>query len=111
MKGKPIYRHFLLLVLALFAMAIAPTHPDTVINATGDPSIDIPALQAAVDAGGEILLRGTFNFGPFGRVNITTDDVTISGEKLGNGDYLTRIEGGGVCLSWSVQVWQLAIQM
>jgi hypothetical protein len=34
----------------------------TVIVGTGDPSVDVPAVQAAVDAGGEVLLVGTFSF-------------------------------------------------
>lgn len=34
----------------------------TVVVGTGDPNLDVPAVQAAVDAGGEVLLVGTFSF-------------------------------------------------
>ena len=39
--------------------------PDTTIVGTGNPAVDVPAVQGAVDnpAYNKILLRGTFNFG------------------------------------------------
>ena len=33
-----------------------------VVVGTGDPSVDVPAVQAAVDQGGEVVLKGHFSF-------------------------------------------------
>ncbi|MEY2668605.1 MAG: hypothetical protein RJA59_1243 [Pseudomonadota bacterium] len=46
---------------------------------TGDPALDVPAVQSAVAAGGEVTLVGTFDFGATGRVLITRD-VDIRGK-------------------------------
>src|SRR5215469_14489799 len=45
-------------VLAWAASAAA----QTVVVGTGDPDIDVPAVQAAVDQGGEVTLKGHFSF-------------------------------------------------
>lgn len=37
--------------------------PTTVVVGTGNPLIDVPAVQYAVDQGGTVLLKGTFDFG------------------------------------------------
>jgi hypothetical protein len=34
----------------------------TVVVGTGNPDIDIPAVQAAVDQGGDVVLKGHFSF-------------------------------------------------
>ena len=34
----------------------------TVVVGTGNPDLDIPAVQAAVDQGGEVILKGVFSF-------------------------------------------------
>jgi hypothetical protein len=34
----------------------------TVVVGTGDPTIDVPSVQAAVDQGGDVVLRGHFSF-------------------------------------------------
>src|SRR6202012_5239744 len=34
----------------------------TVVNGTGNPNVDIPAVQAAVNLGGNVVLRGHFSF-------------------------------------------------
>jgi hypothetical protein len=44
--------------LALAASATA----QTVVVGTGNPDIDVPAVQAAVDQGGEVILNGHFSF-------------------------------------------------
>jgi hypothetical protein len=58
-------------------------------------TVDVPAVQQAVDAGGTVILRGTFNFvdatlpGPLGsRVILVTAAVTIRGQNA-------TILGGG----------------
>jgi hypothetical protein len=67
-----------------------------VVQGTGDPAIDAPAVQAAVeqvDQGGSILLVGTFDFGDTGRV-LLTKDVEIVGQMDSTGSPLTKIVGG-----------------
>jgi hypothetical protein len=38
-----------------------PAH-SVVVHGTGDPRVDVPAVQAAVDQGGEVILAGHFSF-------------------------------------------------
>lgn len=45
----------------------------TVVTGTGDPAKDVAAVQAAADAGGRVVLAGTFDFGERGRVTLTRD--------------------------------------
>lgn len=40
----------------------APDRDEIVVVGTGDPSIDVPAVQAAVDQGGAVVLEGHFSF-------------------------------------------------
>ena len=63
---------------------------DAIVEGTGDPVVDLPAVQAAVSGGGKVLLKGHFDFGydidfmqmppKLPAVMITTD-VEIYGEK------------------------------
>ncbi|MEM7130878.1 MAG: hypothetical protein AAF702_31445 [Chloroflexota bacterium] len=55
-------------------------HSATIVTGQADPTIDVPAIQQAVDAGGIVVLRGTFDFGEEGRV-ILRKDVLISGHQ------------------------------
>jgi len=64
-----------------------------VLVGKGDPAYDVKAVQDAVDKGGSVLLRGTFDFGAKGRVNIK-NDINIYGEVDNKGDPLTKIKGG-----------------
>lgn len=66
---------------------------DTIITGKSDSEYDVEAVQNAVDKGGSVLLKGTFDFGPKGRVNIT-NDIEISGEVDEVGSYLTKVVGG-----------------
>src|SRR5215469_14622000 len=45
--------------IALSASAWAQA---TVVIGTGNPDLDVPAIQAAVNLGGEVVLRGHFSF-------------------------------------------------
>lgn len=67
--------------------------PVSVVVGQGDPALDVPAVQAAVREGGSVLLRGTFQFGPTGSVEIARD-VRIRGERGVDGEPLTTIVGG-----------------
>jgi hypothetical protein len=77
-----------------------------VIVGTGDPAVDVPAVQAAVDRGGDVILEGHFSFDgaptivpelpgfALATVRISRE-VTISGTEDGDGE-VTTIEGGQV---------------
>jgi hypothetical protein len=82
--------------LALFAVPVSASSPgayDSVLVGQGDPTHDIKAVQDAVDKGGKILLKGTFDFGEKGRVNIR-NDVEIIGETDTQAVALTKIKRG-----------------
>ncbi|MEZ7197323.1 right-handed parallel beta-helix repeat-containing protein [Pseudodesulfovibrio karagichevae] len=79
-----------LLVLLLIAPALAE---DAVVTGTGDPARDVANVQAALDKGGTVRLRGQFDFGADGRVKITKN-VRILGRLDGAGEPLTTISGG-----------------
>jgi hypothetical protein len=71
-----------------------------VVVGQGDPAIDLPAVQAAVSAGGRVKLMGTFDLGPAGTVLITRD-VAISGGlgatvKRGFRSFYSPLPGGAV---------------
>ncbi len=58
-----------------------------------NPTVDIQAVQRAVDQGGTVNLKGTFDFGNEGRANITKD-VKIIGETDNGGKPVTKVKGG-----------------
>ena len=62
--------------------AEAAAATSTVVG-TGDPLIDVPAVQSAADAGGVVQLRGTFDFGVNGLVELgrNGNDVALIGEE------------------------------
>ena len=88
--------------------------PVTVVVGTDNPSVDVAAVQSAVDKGGTVILRGTFDFGndagnhiivpgraypaqdDKGRstVFIYQADVRILGETGLQGELLTVIKNG-----------------
>ena len=76
------------------------------IVGTGDPAIDIPAVQAAVDKGGYIVLKGRFSFRspptvvvplagyPLATI-LVSKPVTITGTRE-NESEMTTIDGGSI---------------
>ena len=73
-----------------------------VVAGTGDPNTDVPAVQAAVDRGGHLILTGHFSFdrpatAPAGaavsRMVTVSKNIMISGSPDQNGD-LPAIQGG-----------------
>ncbi|HET8733652.1 MAG TPA: hypothetical protein VFM45_07775 [Anaeromyxobacteraceae bacterium] len=71
-----------------------------VVTGRGDPAIDLPAVQAAVSAGGRVRLVGTLDFGPAGTVVITRD-VALSGRdgatvKGGRWSFYSPLPGAAV---------------
>jgi hypothetical protein len=99
------------LSLLMFA-AIAATMPNaaaqTVVWGTGNPDVDVSAVQYAVDRGGEVVLRGHFSFDKPPTVQtalanagyppatvLVAKAVTISGAGSDDND-TTTIEGGTI---------------
>ena len=53
----------LLMFSAIATLALAASaRAQTVVVGTGNPDLDVPAVQAAVDQGGEVILKGRFSF-------------------------------------------------
>ena len=87
---------------ALFAGTVAA---QTVVIGTGDPDIDIAAVQSAVDQGGSVVLRGHFSFDNpptkhgaldgLMAVILVSKPVTISGAWDEHGE-MTAIHGGEI---------------
>ena len=78
------------MVMALLSSTSAEAH--ITVAGHNNPAVDILAVQRAVDQGGTIHLKGTFDFGNEGRVNITKD-VQIIGDTNPGGP-VTKITGG-----------------
>lgn len=58
-------RRFAWQFVAAFVIVLAcaaSTAAQTVVVGTGNPDIDVPAVQAGVDQGGDVVLRGHFSF-------------------------------------------------
>ena len=66
---------------------------DSIITGQDNPELDVKAVQDAVDKGGSVLLKGMFDFGQKGQVNIKKN-VEISGESDSNSNPITKIKGG-----------------
>ena len=82
-----------LALLAVPMLAVSAGVYDSMLVGKGDPAQDIKAVQDVVDKGGTVLLKGTFDFGQKGRVNIK-NDVEIFGETDEKGTPVTKIKGG-----------------
>jgi len=76
-------------------VALAPlfANAQTVVIGANDPAVDLPAVQAAVNGGGSVQLRGIFDFGIAGRV-IVKNDVDIGGEIDVRGEPTTVVRNG-----------------
>ena len=51
-----------LVVSAAIALAASALAQATVFIGAGNPDVDVPAVQAAVNLGGEVVLSGHFSF-------------------------------------------------
>ncbi len=80
------------IIFWFLVIAFQPVIAQQVIG-QDNPSVDVEAVQMAVNQGGKIILQGSFDFGDKGRVNIAKD-VEIVGEKDDRGKPLTKIKGG-----------------
>ncbi|WP_319581587.1 right-handed parallel beta-helix repeat-containing protein [uncultured Pseudodesulfovibrio sp.] len=86
------HRVFFSLILVLL-LAVPAFADGAVVTGTGDPAMDVANVQAALDKGGTVQLRGRFDFGEDGRVKITKN-VRILGRMDGSGEPQTTITGG-----------------
>lgn len=104
---KTLQTKLYLSVVAAIAAIIPGAAAQTLVQGTGNPSVDIPAVQAAVNQGGQVILQGHFSFNlpptvptplpsagfPSATILIAKA-VSISG--VGIGDFMTSIEGGTI---------------
>jgi len=81
------------MIFAFLAIAFQPVSAQQTVVGQQNSAIDVQAVQTAVNQGGTIILKGSFDFGDKGRVDITKD-VKIVGEKDDGGKPLTKIKGG-----------------
>jgi hypothetical protein len=80
-------------LLTFLVAAVALYGYDSIVTGKNNAEYDVKAVQEAIDKGGTVLLKGTFNFGQKGRVNIK-NDIEILGEIDSKGRPLTKILGG-----------------
>jgi hypothetical protein len=95
-------RRLISMIVAVAAFAGAVVAQPVVVVGAGDPSMDVPAVQAAVDQGGHLVLTGHFSFdrppttpagAAFARMVTVSKNIVISGSLDQNGD-MTTIQGG-----------------
>jgi len=90
---KSISLFFILVILGISQVpVIFSTLTSITVYGTGDPAIDAPAVQWAVDTYDIITLHGTFSFTEDDQVSITRS-VNVTGVRSNN-QYLTTILGG-----------------
>jgi hypothetical protein len=95
-------RSFITVVTAVVVLAGTLGAQAITVVGTGDPSLDIPAVQSAVDQGGRVILKGHFSFdapptvpekgGGFGTI-LVSKSVVIAGAFDDQGE-MARVEGG-----------------
>jgi hypothetical protein len=81
-----------ILSLIILASSIS-VQAQIIVVGQNNPAVDIQAVQKAVDQGGTINLKGTFDFGEKGRVNIAKD-VKIIGDLDSSGNPMTKVKQG-----------------
>jgi hypothetical protein len=94
-------------IATIIPLATSAAAQATVVVGTGNPGIDVAAVQAAVDQSGKVILKGHFSFNRTPTVPtaltgagypaatiLVSKAVAISGE--GDGDDMTTIEGGAI---------------
>ena len=84
----------LLVFSAIATLALAASaSAQTVEVGTGNPDLDVPAVQAAVDQGGEVILKGRFSFD-------SPPTVPTAPELVGlTGGFATVLVGKAVVIS------------
>ena len=59
---KALKRRLISMIGSVAAFAGTVAAQPVVVAGTGDPNVDVPAVQAAVDQGGRVVLMGHFSF-------------------------------------------------
>ena len=95
---------FLVLMTSAVRSATPALAQSTVVVGTGNPEVDVPAVQAAIDHGGEVVLKGHFSFdrsptmptafGELATIRVW-QAVEIAGARA-EGAGMTTIEGGTI---------------
>src|SRR6516225_10913161 len=106
MKRLHITRWLVMFQIATLALSASAT-AQTVVVGTGNPDIDIPAVQAAVDQGGDVVLKGHFSFdrsptistapeGSSPAMVLVSKPVAISGARDDDDGELPSIQAGTI---------------
>ena len=92
-----------LVITATIALAASALGQPTMVMGTGNPAVDVPAVQAAVNLGGEVVLSGQFSFdtpptvsNPLQSVAIPQATILISKAVAISGAPGMSIEGGTI---------------
>jgi hypothetical protein len=102
-RDAKIFPITVVLAAALCNAATAAAQP-LVVTGTDDPNLDVPAVQAAVDHGGQVVLMGHFSFdrpsikpdaATYSRMVTVSKEVAISGNRDEHGEMPT-ITGGAI---------------
>ncbi|HEX5042139.1 MAG TPA: right-handed parallel beta-helix repeat-containing protein [Candidatus Polarisedimenticolaceae bacterium] len=96
-------------LLALSGLAF-PAHADALVYPTGDPAQDVPAVQAAVDEGGTVLLKAVdvngipqaFDFGEYPVGAVDWDEPGLGSVALGTSGDLVILLAGNAAYLFSV---------
>src|ERR1700674_6101955 len=99
-----IYLFVLTAIAVVMVSTMAAAAQSVIVVGTGTPNLDVPAVQAAVDQGGNVVLKGHFSFNrppskpagtTFGHMVLVSKKVVISGIEDEHGE-MTTIEGGDI---------------
>jgi hypothetical protein len=85
-------------VTTIIALAASGVAYATVVVGTGKPDVDVPAVQAAVDRGGEVTLEGRFSFDrpPTIPTPLVPATILVSTAVVISGAPHASIEGGTI---------------
>jgi hypothetical protein len=100
---KRLLINFSLLALGAIATVVplaTGAGAQTVVSGTDNPDVDVPAVQAAVDQGGEVILKGHFSFDKPPTIPTVAGfppaTILVSRAVAISGARGTRIEGGTI---------------
>lgn len=92
-----------LVISATIALATSALGQPSMVMGTGNPDVDVPAVQAAVNLGGEVVLMGQFSFdtaptvpNPLQTVGFPQATILISKAVAISGAQGMSIEGGTI---------------
>jgi hypothetical protein len=101
---KALTRTYLVTIAILVTSATTAAGQAVLVVGTGDPDLDVRAVQAAVDQGGQVVLMGHFSFdttptkpagASYSRMITVSKEVVLSGKRDEHGE-MPAIAGGFV---------------